>query len=567
MAPPMDQERLADRYKVEARIGQGGMAEVYRGFDPSLDRMVAIKVLVHPYDRDAGFVARFRREAQAAARLNHPNIVGVYDAGSDGDTQFIVMEYIEGRTLASFLAGGGAPTAEQAIELTEKVAAALETAHQHGIVHRDIKPANIMVTRTGEVKVMDFGIARLQTDATAPQTSSVIGTPAYFSPEQAQGHPVDSRSDIYSLGCVLYELLAHQQPFSGDTPVAIAYKQVNEVPPAPSAFNADVPPALDAVVMKCMAKNPANRYQTSAELIADLERVRNGLDVEATPLMPIAASANPTQVIARQPTQVMSPPEPEGSSRKIWLGALIALLVIAILAGGGYLLAQALKPDAPAMFTLISVRNKPYAEAEAQLNDLGLDVKRKEETSLTVDPETVTNQDPQPGTLVSSGDLVTLTVAVRPAKVEIPDLHCKTVEQADALMPAGASRGTTTVGTTVDPQCPPNTIISQTPAALSMVFPDSPASSVDVVLNPALVTVDNYTCMSYGQAKQALGALGLRAEPGDRVAPLPECPEPSNVAQQDTAPGTQVPPGSTVVIHLGSPQASPSPSPSASPSP
>jgi serine/threonine protein kinase len=197
----VDQERLAERYRVEARIGQGGMAEVYRGFDPSLDRMVAIKVLVHPFDRDAGFVARFRREAQAAARLNHPNIVGVYDAGADGDTQFIVMEYIEGRTLASFLADGGAPTPEQAVELTEKVAAALEAAHQHGIVHRDIKPANIMVTRTGEVKVMDFGIARLQTDATAPQARPHISPPNRRRASRSTPAPTSTPSGVCSMNC------------------------------------------------------------------------------------------------------------------------------------------------------------------------------------------------------------------------------------------------------------------------------------------------------------------------------------------------------------------------------
>jgi serine/threonine-protein kinase len=561
----VDQQRLADRYEVEARIGQGGMAEVYRGFDPSLDRKVAIKVLVHPFDRDAGFVARFRREAQAAARLNHPNIVGVYDAGSDGDTQFIVMEYIEGRTLASFLGGGGAPTPEQAVELTEKVAGALQTAHEHGIVHRDIKPANVMVTRGGEVKVMDFGIARLQSDATAPQTSSVIGTPAYFSPEQAQGQPVDARSDIYSLGCVLYELLAHQQPFTGDTPVAIAYKQVNEVPPAPSAFNADIPPALDAVVMKCMAKNPANRYQDAGELLADLERARKGLDVEATPLMPMAAGAAATQVIARQPTEVLPPPEPEGSSRKVWLGVLIGLLVVAILAGAGYLLAQVLKPDAGTK-SMPSVKNETFADAKTLLtNDYGLEVIRAEEESLTGTPEDVTRQSIAAGTPVSPGTQVTLTVVVRPDKVTIPDLHCRTIEEATALLPEGTSRGTTTIGTTADPDCPPNTIISQTPKADTQVFPNSEESSVTIVLNPSLVTVGDYTCMTYGEAKAALADLQLHAVAGDRVTPLAECPEPSNVAQQDTPSGTQVEAGSTVVLHLGTPQASPSTSPSASP--
>ena len=442
----MDRQEFAERYRVEARIGQGGMAEVYRGFDPALDRTVAIKVLLPPYDRDAGFVARFRREAQAAARLSHPNIVGVYDTGADGDTQYIVMEYIEGRTLASFLAGGGKPTPMQAVELGDKIAGALAAAHAQGIVHRDIKPANVMVTREGAVKVMDFGIARLQSDATAPQTSSVIGTPAYFSPEQAQGLPVDARSDIYSLGCVLYELLAHRPPFTGDTPVAIAYKQVNESPVPPSEVNPDVSPRLDAVVMKCMAKNPANRYQSAAELSEDLDRVRKGQDVEATPLLAVGAAGAATQVIARQPTQVMPPPEPEDSSRKVWLGVLIALLIFAILAGGGYLLAKstqhARRPD-----HRLDVGGKGHAVRDREGKARGPRPRpqhrpRPKESDQT--PDIVLAQDPDEGVTLNQGDTVTLTVAVPPKDVEVPDLTCKTLAEATALLGSDFELGTKT---------------------------------------------------------------------------------------------------------------------------
>jgi beta-lactam-binding protein with PASTA domain/predicted Ser/Thr protein kinase len=566
----VDQQTLGDRYRVEARIGQGGMAEVFRGFDPSLDRTVAIKVLVHPYDRDAGFVARFRREAQAAARLNHPNIVGVYDAGSDGDTQYIVMEHVQGRTLASFLARGGAPTQEQAVELTEKVAAALQAAHAEGIVHRDIKPANIMVTPIGEVKVMDFGIARLQTDATAPQTSSVIGTPAYFSPEQAQGHPVDPRSDIYSLGCVLYELLAHRQAFTGDTPVAIAYKQVNEVPPAPSAFNADVPPALDAVVMKCIAKNPANRYQDAGELIADLERARQGLDVEATPLMPMAAGGAATQVIARQPTQVLPPPEEDGSSRKIWLGVLIGLLVIALLAGGGYLLAKTFGNNQVATKAMPSVKGDQYEDAKTNLEqNYGLVVKRKESVSPTIPREQVIAQSVAPGEAVAPGTVVTLTVAVPPPPVPVPSLLCKTLQEALADLPDGLSLGTKTTATTADPDCPASTIISQDPQAGASVTPNSEKSFINVVLNPGSVTVGDYICETYPHASHDIEQLGLHAVEGEPVAPAPECgtTNPNFVAMQEPPAGSSVSVGDTVTLHMGSGTASPSAteSPSATP--
>jgi serine/threonine-protein kinase len=554
----VDRQEFAERYRVEARIGQGGMAEVYRGFDPALERTVAIKVLLPPYDRDAGFVARFRREAQAAARLSHPNIVGVYDTGADGETQYIVMEYIEGRTLASFLAGGGKPTPMQAVELGDKIAGALAAAHAQGIVHRDIKPANVMVTREGAVKVMDFGIARLQSDATAPQTSSVIGTPAYFSPEQAQGLPVDARSDIYSLGCVLYELLAHRPPFTGDTPVAIAYKQVNESPVPPSQVNPDVPPRLDAVVMKCMAKNPANRYQSAAELSADLDRVRKGQEVEATPLLAVGAAGAATQVIARQPTQVMPPPEPEDSSRKVWLGVLIALLIFAILAGGGYLLARSLNPDTPTTALMLPLKGVPFANAKAQLEGLDLNlniVRAPKESDQT--PDIVLAQDPDEGVTLNQGDTVTLTVAVPPKDVEVPDLTCKTLAEATTLLGTDFELGTKTPVTS--DACPPDTIVSQDPQAFKKA-PVGTFINVEVVSGPASITLDDYTCVNFNKAKNELSKLGLVPKYGGTVASLPQCPNTQFVAQQDPLPGTSVEVGSTVTLFTGS-ETSPSASP------
>src|SRR5512132_2399223 len=420
---------LGERYRVEARIGAGGMAEVCRGFDQVLDRTVAIKVLLPQFARDAGFVARFRREAQAAARLNQPTIVGVFDTGADGDRQYIVMEFVEGRTLADFLTSGRRPTLVQAVERTRKIAEALAAAHAQGIVHRDIKPGNVMVTRDGFVKVMDFGIARMQTDVTAPQTSSVIGTPTYLSPEQGQA--VDARSDIYSLGCVLYELLAGRPPFTGDTPVAIAYKQVNETPVPPSAHNPEVPPQLDAVVMKCLAKNPANRYQSAEELATDLERVKKGQDVEATPLL--AGAGDATQVIARPaPTQVMPPPDEDGSSRKVWLGVLIGLLIFALLAAGGYLIGQAISnKNAPQTFALPNVKGKTYDEAKTQLEGLGLVVVKDTKESASP-PDTVLSQDPVNGTVVKAGDTVTLKVAIPIPKVAVPDVSSTCMTQAAA---------------------------------------------------------------------------------------------------------------------------------------
>jgi len=275
----MTQPRLlGDRYELEGVVGRGGMAEVYRARDIRLDRVVAIKTLRADLARDQTFQARFRREAQSAASLNNPSIVAVYDTGEDLSTgmpvPYIVMEYVDGRTVRDLLIEGHRLLPERALEIISGVLRALEYSHQAGIVHRDIKPGNVMVTRTGDVKVMDFGIARAMSDAqaTMTQTAQVIGTAQYLSPEQARGERVDSRSDLYSTGCLMYELLTGRPPFTGDSPVAIAYQHVRENP---------IPPWADAIVLKAMAKSPNERYQTAAEMQADIQRAASGMQVAA----------------------------------------------------------------------------------------------------------------------------------------------------------------------------------------------------------------------------------------------------------------------------------------------
>jgi beta-lactam-binding protein with PASTA domain/predicted Ser/Thr protein kinase len=556
---------FGDRYEVEAPLGAGGMAEVWRGHDRVLNRTVAIKTLLPQFARDASFVDRFRREAQAAARLNHHGIVSVYDSGTDGEAPYIVMEYIEGRTLADFLGSGKTLPPMEAAKIAQEIAEALGVAHAHGVIHRDIKPANVMITRDGKVLVMDFGIARLISGPeTAPQTSAVLGTASYLSPEQAQGQAVDARSDIYALGVVLYEMLTGRPPFTGDSPMAIAYKQVNATPPAPSAANPEVPPELDAVVMRALSKNPANRYQTGQEFADDLERVRTGGKVMATPLLPAGGEA--TQVISRpQPTSVLPPQEDEpGSSRKTWAGVLIAFLIMALLAAGAYLAVTMLTDDGEG--ELVAVPNLiglTELDAQQRLDGAGLIVEEKRgRRTDEVPPGRVVDQDPDPGRQIRAGEGVIIWISRAPKPVEVPSLVDMTVEEAETALEA--------VGLVLGAQTPENSqtvdegrIISQVPAAGDEVPRETP---VDVVVSagPSIVIVPDVTCRTYASAKAELQSLGLAVELGDPVLPRPECPSLVNVAQQDTAAGSEVPQGTLIVLHQGMVV---SPSPSESPSP
>jgi predicted Ser/Thr protein kinase len=330
---------LNGRYEVETTLGEGGMARVYRGTDRILGRTVAIKVLSPKYAGDDSFVTRFRREAQAAAGLNHPHVVSVFDTGDDEDQHYIVMEYVEGDTLADVLRREGRLPPERATAIAADVATALEGAHEKGLVHRDVKPGNVMIDREGRVKVMDFGIARAAADDTLTQTGIVLGTASYLSPEQAQGLPVDARSDIYSLGCVLYEMLAGRAPFVADTPVSIAYKHVNEDAHPPSEVEPSVPAALDAAVLRALAKDPDERFETAAAFRQAIGAGATGpADVVTEPI----AAGGDTAIMPTAAPPEEAPPRRERS----WIP--LALIGAAILALAGIMALTLGGPESPA---------------------------------------------------------------------------------------------------------------------------------------------------------------------------------------------------------------------------
>jgi hypothetical protein len=329
---------LNDRYEVQSTLGRGGMAQVYRANDRVLGRPVAVKILSRKFSGDEKFVTRFRREAQASAGLNHPHVVSVFDTGSHQDLHYIVMEYVEGETLGALMAREGPLPPARAVQIAADVAEALESAHRQDLVHRDVKPGNVMTDPEGRVKVVDFGIARAAADDTLTQTGLVLGTAAYLSPEQARGDRADARSDIYSLGCVLYEMLAGRPPFTADSSVAMAYKHVNEDPRPLSEVGPEVPPDVQAAVMRALEKDPARRFQTAEEMRATLVAALPTAPEQAAKI-PMAAGGD-TEVMPPTAEKTTPPTAPPGRDRRWWLAAavvagLLAILGVSLLAGAG----------------------------------------------------------------------------------------------------------------------------------------------------------------------------------------------------------------------------------------
>ncbi len=538
---------LTDRYELTAHIARGGMADVYRGTDHLLGRQIAVKVLHSQFSSDEAFVKRFRREAQAAANLSHPNIVAIYDWGQYDSTYFIVMELIEGRSLRDVLRSEGALLPRRATEIAAEVAAALSVAHRAGLVHRDIKPGNILLATDGTVKVTDFGIARAWDDSQElTRTGAVIGTATYFSPEQAQGSPADERSDVYSLGVVLYEMLTGRPPFLGDSPVSVAFQHVSSEVAPPSAFNADVPAELDAVVLKAMHKDPAQRYQTAEELRTDLVRALSG-DAPAA----VGGNEAPTRVIQAPIPPATVPPdevyrqleEPPPSNLPFVVGtfALLAtlgvlvFLVLRLLGGGGSADVQTIvMPD---------VTGSLEAEAFAELLDLGLRPVPAREASDTVEEGRVIRTDPAGGDTVDPGATVVVVVSAGSEEFTAPPLVGLTRDAAEQLIEA---QGLVLGQVTLEPDSdePPGTVIAMSPAPGTRVPAGTP---IDLVVSsgPDLVTLEDLTGLTEREATSKLAQLGLSWEISERFSDEVEA---GRVIETDPVADTQLEPGSVVTL-------------------
>jgi serine/threonine-protein kinase len=550
---------LSGRYELGEVIGRGGMAEVHRGRDLRLGRVVAIKALRVDLVTDETFQARFRREAQSSASLNHPNIVAVYDTGESDingvSVPYIIMEHVEGQTLRELLRHDEGVSTERSLEITAEILRALDYSHRAGIVHRDIKPGNVMVTESGQVKVMDFGIARAMGDAhqTMTQTSMVVGTAQYLSPEQARGETADARSDLYATGCVLYELLTGRPPFVGDSLVSVAMAHVKESPLPPSTLNASLTPSVDAVVLTALAKDRLQRYQSAAEMRADVERAREGMPVAAVAPLP-GADAPATTLVPGMTGD--AEPEPKKSGARRYVLTTLGVVIVLALAGlAGWALFQ---PSAE-QIRVPNLLGQTLSEAQNALTERGL---RVGGTTERADPEaeagTVIEQSPTSGELVDPDSSVDLVLSTGRDTTLVPSVEGLSVAEARPLITeAGLEISEVREEPSDDPE---GTVLEVQPPAGSEV---DVGSSVVLVASSGTIEVPNVEGLPESEATAILSQTGFQVLVNDEESATDD---PGTVLFQAPAAGTQVSVGSRVAITVAvEPAPQPTPEPTATP--
>jgi serine/threonine-protein kinase len=552
---------FSNRYELQREVAQGGMAAVYLARDQLLSRPVGLKALFPEYAREPSFVERFRREAQAAAGLNHPNIVAIYDWGQEAGTYFIVMEYVEGRSLRDLIRAEAPLDADQAAALTAEIASALAFAHANGVVHRDVKPGNVLLTRNGNVKVTDFGIARAGTSDGLTQTGSVMGTATYFSPEQAQGLAVDGRSDVYALGVVLYEMMTGVAPFTGDTPVAVAYKHVREAPVPPSQRNPEVPVDLERIILTALAKDPANRYQTADDMRTDLLRFRRGRPLAAAPItaivteLPTSATAAGAAGAAYAATTATPRVDERGRyvggpsypARKRSSTALVTILTLVGLAAiiGAILLIAIRLGGTEAHVDVPNVVGKTKDQAIAELNAVHL--KNRVTPVLSQKPiNTVIAQLPEANRSVTRGTTVELTVSSGLEQMQIPlDIVNKEQQAADDQLHA--------LGFVVTHRQQASDTVDQGKVIDSIPKPGTQAqygSTVTLIIStgPPPVDLPDVTGETQSQAIQTLNLAGFT-----QITTLHESSETvpaGSVTRSVPAPHSKVPKGAPIAIYI-----------------
>lgn len=550
---------IAGRYRVDELIGHGGMAKVYRGYDLTLGREVAIKVLDPELARDTAFRNRFRLEAQAASRMSHPSIVRVFDAGDPSTSEigsdeppYIVMELVKGTLLKDIISAGPVPVAD-AVRYVDGILEALDYSHRAGVVHRDIKPGNVMVTDKGQVKVMDFGIARAVSDSssTVAETTQIIGTAAYFSPEQAKGEPVDARADLYSTGVVLYELLTGRQPFRGESPVAVAYQHVSETPVPPTEVNEEAPRTLDPIVLRALAKDPYQRYPNAAHFRAALDSAMTGnaptrKELGALTSELYGASPRQAQETARSLRQLSTDTtmtRTQSGPPVAWIWAGVALLAVLLASVLFWVVTISMRPPEVSSSSRI-IPNLVNISSERAQDDLaGLDLSSKIviETSSEVAEGNVIRTDPEAGVSVEEGSTVTLYVSAGEETVVMPKIEGMALSDAtNALKAAGLELGT--VIQRNDKALAANTVISASEKAETEL---DPGTVINLVVASGKVTLTDLVGWTVDAATTNLGDLGLVAVPAETA----ECPatQPATVHSMSVAPG-DVPVGSSVQI-------------------